>query len=73
MRTRFPAQLDPKGLLLRGADASDNYTSELPSAADAHLSFTVHCVAILAVVSVDLARFGKTVRAYTSNSSLVLV
>ena len=61
---RFSAQLDPKGLLLRGADASDNYTTEIPSAADAHLRFTVHCAAILAVVSVDLARFGKTVHAY---------
>ena len=48
---RFSAQLDPKGLLLRGADASDNYTSELPSAADAHLRFTVHCAATWQVVS----------------------
>ena len=73
MRTQFSALLDPKGLLLKGADASDNYTSELPSAADAHLRFTVHCAATWQVVSGNCGCFVNiTINTQTINGIVYL-
>ena len=69
----FSAQLDPKGLLLKGADASDNYTSQLPSAADAHLRFTVHCAATWQVVSGNCGCFVNiTINTQTINGIVYL-